>query len=337
MWKNRKIIILSLLALVISSISLRKQIFEKVHAVSTKINQLHSYDYPSESNGWHKFGVLPVYGNQSTGPIFDPFVWFEDSSFLMCASERKSGSLITLESKDEYKWLKKSVMLKPVKNTWEDIVNRGCVVKTDSTYLLYYTGQKNLDMGGQSSIGVAVSNDGIHYKRILKCPVLVPQNKIEKQSVMNPCVLYDKKNKIFKMWYAAGETYEPDVICYAESKNGFKWIKYQQPVLTSYKANEWEQFKVGGCQVLTTPYGYEMYYIGYQNIDVARVCYATSNNGINWNRTSNNLLLSPTRNRWDADATYKPTVIKKDKTFFLYYNGRKGSEEYIGLAVKKAK
>ena len=35
---------------------------------------------------------------------------------------------------------------------------------------------------------------------------------------MNPFVMYEDGK--FKMWYAAGETYEPNVICYAESDDG---------------------------------------------------------------------------------------------------------------------
>lgn len=44
---------------------------------------------------------------------------------------------------------------------------------------------------------------------------------------MNPYVSYDENEKIFKMWYTAGEKYEPDVLCNATSINGVNWNKYQ--------------------------------------------------------------------------------------------------------------
>lgn len=49
---------------------------------------------------------------------------------------------------------------------------------------------------------------------------------------MNPNAIYDKTEKIYKMNYATGEYYEPDVICYATSKNGIIWEKYKNnPIL----------------------------------------------------------------------------------------------------------
>lgn len=327
-------IIVSVIIICGLSIVCKEYVIGKWNVLCQKYNQLDSYDYPSESNGWKKYGVSPVYGNEKTGPIFDPFVWKDDSVYKMCASERVSGSLVALQSYDGIKWNKIGVMLKPVKNTWEDIVNRGCVVRIDNKYLLYYTGQSNVNMGGQSSIGIATSSDGINFKRICKKPILIPQTLVERQSVMNPCVLFDKNKKVFRMWYAAGETYEPDVICYAESRDGIHWKKHHSPVLTKYERHEWEQFKVGGCQVLDTGKDYEMYYIGYQNLDVARICYATSKDGIHWSRNFNNLVLSPSKGKWDGDATYKPTVVKEKKSILLWYNGRNGAEEYIGLASK---
>ena len=135
------------------------------------------------------------------------------------------------------------------------------------------------------------------------------------------------------MWYAAGENYEPDVIFYAESTDGDHWKKRQEPVLTKLESHEWEKAKVGGCDVKLKADGtYEMYYIGYQNVDVARICYATSKDGLDWNRSDNNLLIAPSKNRFDSDATYKPSVVERDGKQYMWYNGRHNHEEYIGLA-----
>lgn len=142
--------------------------------------------------------------------------------------------------------------------------------------------------------------------------------------------------KCFKMWYSAGETYEPDIICYAESKDGVLWKKHFHPVLAKYPQHEWEKYKVGGCQVIQLQDGsFKIYYIGYQNLDVARICMANSTDGIKWERNDENLLISPSKNAWDADAVYKPTIVEKDNVLFMWYNGRNAHEEYIGLAIKK--
>ena len=81
-------------------------------------------------------------------------------------------------------------------------------------------------MVGISKIGLAMSENGNNFIKYEKNPVLIPEYEYEKYSVMNPHIIYDNKEKIFKMWYSAGETIEPDVICYATSKNGKNWIKY---------------------------------------------------------------------------------------------------------------
>ena len=309
-----------------------EKIENKVLGTPRERNQKHSHDFLPEYDGWKKYGHCPIYGSKKTGTVFDPYAYIEDSIFYMCASERKTGDIILLQSADGKKWNFTSTMLSHIPNTWEHEINRGCVVKTDSCYYLWYTGQQD----GKSNIGVAISYDGKKYSRIQKKPVLMPNFSYEGISVMNPCVIWDESLRCFRMWYSAGENYEPDIICYAESKDGIHWRKSKGAVLAKNDNNEWEKYKVGGCQVIKTfDKEYIMYYIGYQNVDVARICYATSEDGIHWDRTKNNLLLAPSSNSWDFDAVYKPTVVRKNDSLFLYYNGRKDTEEYIGLAIKK--
>lgn len=77
---------------------------------------------------------------------------------------------------------------------------------------LWYTGQA----GGASKIGYATSRDGVHFERVSREPVLVPERDWENCSVMNPYVRWDDARSLWRMWYAAGETYEPNVIGYAE-------------------------------------------------------------------------------------------------------------------------
>ena len=85
---------------------------------------------------------------------------------------------------------------------------------------------------------------------------------------------------------------------------------------------------------------YYMFYIGYQNVDTARVCMAESNDGIhNWVRSMDNPVISPEKNSWDADAVYKPTVAlnKQKNKLLMWYNGRKQNCERIGLAEYRIK
>ena len=289
------------------------------------------YEFSPINNGWTKYENNPIIGNEITGTVFDPYVFKDETLLRMVYSDRKHGSLVSVSSKDGILWADEQTILFGVANSWEHIVNRGYLLKKSDKWLLWYTGQNN----GRSCIGCAESVDGRNFTRISTQPVLQADMSFEGISVMNPCVKWNEKRKLYQMWYAAGEDFEPDVICYAESNDGRSWNKHNNPVLTPYKKHKWERFKVGGCDIYEEDGLYTMYYIGYQNVDVARICYATSEDGINWKRPERNLLLSPSKESWDADACYKPTVVCEDNTMMLWYNGRNSSTEYIGLATKR--
>jgi hypothetical protein len=49
-----------------------------------------------------------------------------------------------------------------------------------------------------------------------------------------------------------------------------------------------------------------------------------------------NPIIVPTVDGWDADACYKPFVVfdKKQNKWLLWYNGRHGQFEQVGLATK---
>jgi predicted GH43/DUF377 family glycosyl hydrolase len=139
------------------------------------------------------------------------------------------------------------------------------------------------------------------------------------------------------MWYSGGDQYEPDAIGYATSPDGVRWSKLEKPVFEADTANRWEQFKVTACQVMYRDGWYNMFYIGFRDIDHAQIGIARSRDGIiGWQRLKDNPILSPTVDGWDADACYKPFAIYDSvkKQWMLWYNGRHGGLEQIGLATK---
>lgn len=299
--------------------------------VDRPLNQLHCFDYPAENNGWMKYGYRPVWGNCKTGTMFDPYVYYENRLFKMVVSARRTNTIILLESNDGVFWKNEKILLNGQENSWDVVVNRACLVECRGQKYLWYSGQKD----SVSCVGLALGDVNNMFSRIQDAPVLKADKLGEGTSVMNPCVLWDEHRNLFRMWYSAGETYEPDVICYAESKDGIIWEKYGEPILKSFPAHVWEKYKIGGCHVIKeSETAYKMYYIGYQNLDVARICVAHSIDGINWQRNENNLILSPSKNAWDSDAVYKPSVVRVHGKEYLWYNGRRNHEEYIGLATR---
>lgn len=274
----------------------------------------------------------PVFGDESTGTTFDGYVWKENGRYRMDFSWRPRRACAVTFSDDGIHWEEPQITLEyDPTSGWEDDLNRNCVLKIDGIYKMWYTGQAE----GKSYIGYAESEDGIHFHRIGNRPVLEPVLPWEYLSVMNPCVLFE--NGKYRMWYSAGETYEPNVNAYAESDDGIHWEKSPlNPIFVCDPANVYEQDRVGGCQVIKTEdMGYLMFYIGYEDIDTARICVARSADGITgWERSKLNPIIEPTAEAWDEHATYKPTVVwnEKEGKWMLWYNGRRYGCEYMGYA-----
>lgn len=301
-------------------------------------NQKKAYDYQETSGGWRKYKCNPVLGNENTGSMFDPFVRLVDGEYFMCVSKRKNHTLMMYTSLDGITWENECEILRGKQgSSWETSVNRGCFAIKDKKWYLWYTGQHN----GNSRIGLAVSEDGKKYNRLSENPILIPELEHEGDAVMNPCVIWDKERQRFRMWYAAGENYEPDVICYAESIDGILWTKYPHPILTSDVSNAYQKFKVGACDVVkVSSEQFLMAYIAYQNIDVARICLAYSKDGItNWQPIVENPVIAPGQNKWDGHSVYKPSLCINQERHcaMLWYNGRFKKNEFIGMAFYEEK
>lgn len=303
-------------------------------SINRRINQLHAYDYPEENGGWHKYEQNPILGNTQTGSLFDPCVRRVNQEYVMCLSRRVDHSIMLFFSKDGFKWENGIEILTGIEDSnWEKRVNRACFLFKDNVWHLWYTGQNK----EKSKIGYAVSEDGIHYIRVSSSPVLSPEYFFEGENVMNPCVIWDDQKSRFHMWYAAGENYEPDVICYAYSNDGIHWNKNKAPVIQSDPNRKYKQCKVGACDVMKADGTYYMAYIAYQNLNVARIAFAKSHNGIDdWKECYNYPILSPGKGKWDRHAVYKPTLCTDESCtkIFLWYNGRYNHKECIGMAIK---
>jgi sucrose-6-phosphate hydrolase SacC (GH32 family) len=205
------------------------------------------------------------------------------------------------------------------------------VLRRGDMYHLWYTGQAR----GRSWIGYATSPDGKTWDHKSDRPVLASERPWEKVAVMCPHVLWDEGSKVYRMWYSAGEQYEPNAIGYATSHDGLTWTKHpDNPVFHPDRNADWEKHKVTACQVIRHGDWHLMFYIGFQDEQHARIGLARSRDGITgWKRHPSNPILRPDRGQWDHDACYKPFAILDQGRWLLWYNGRRGGVEQIGLAV----
>src|SRR5579864_3484759 len=200
---------------------------------------------------------------------------------------------------------------------------------------MWYTGQA----AGHSAIGYATSRDGKTWARQSDKPVLSADQPWEKVAVMCPHVLWDDSQKQFRMWYSGGEQYEPDAIGYATSPDGLHWTKRPgNPIFKSDPSHAWERHKVTACQVTPNGDGFTMFYIGFRDTNHAAIGIARSRDGITgWQRHRDNPIIQPGKDAWDADACYKPFALFDGNKWLLWYNGRRGGVEQIGLAIHQGK
>lgn len=285
--------------------------------------------------GWKKYAGNPVLGG-SYGTCFDICALKDGADYRMWFSWRPKASIALVESKDGFHWSAPVIVLGPNKASgWENDVNRPIVVKRNGGYEMWYTGQAN----DRSTIGYATSSDGVTWKRMSDRPVLSADCPWEKVAVMCPDVIWDKRAKLYKMWYSGGEQYEPDAIGYATSPDGMTWTKgNDNPIFKADPKIEWEQYKVTACQIVPEKNWYLMFYIGFRDVNHAQIGVARSRDGMtNWQRLQANPIVRPTPDGWDADACYKPFAIFDGRKWLLWYNGRAGGIEQIGVVVHEGR
>jgi predicted GH43/DUF377 family glycosyl hydrolase len=286
---------------------------------------------PETAAGWEKSPKNPVLGGD-LGTCFDVSLLKEGDTYRMWFSWRPKASIALVESKDGVAWSKPVIVLGPNRETdWESDVNRPVVIRNGDLYQMWYTGQAK----GKSWIGCATSPDGKTWKRMSDKPVLSAEKPWEKVAVMCPHVLYDDGAKQYRLWYSGGEQGEPNAIGYATSADGLKWTKRDDnPIFRPDPKNDWEKDRVTACQVVRQGDWYVMFYIGFRDEAHAQIGVARSKDGITgWERHPANPLIRPGKDRWDADAVYKPYALLAGGRWLLWYNGRRGGVEQIGLAV----
>lgn len=309
---------------------------------------------PSEtSGGWVKYANNPLssLSHKKYGTIFDISVLKENGKFRMWVSWRPKNSIALVESSDGINWSEPIEVLLPDEQTgladnssakWLSRLNRPVIVKKGDTYHMWFTGQ---EWNGTARIGYATSKDGVKFEFMNnKQPVLnfepgtwEDQPTKEKPAVICPHVIWDNEEQILKMWYSAGDSWEPLAIGLATSTDGINWTKRKDnPIFTAEKDKPYEVYGVGACQVIKNPWGangkqgYLMFYISYKTIKYAQISMAFSEDGVtNWVRYENNPIISPSKDGFDRSACYKPCAVLDGNKWLLWYNGRNGFENGV--------
>ena len=101
------------------------------------------------------------------------------------------------------------------------------------------------------------------------------------------------------------------------------WIKdAANPVLLPGPAGSWDGRYVYGQAVIKDGARYQMWYIGFDESMNSAIGYATSTDGIAWNKYAHNpVLVTGSSGSWDGWRIYDPTVVKVGGTYHMWYRG----------------
>jgi predicted GH43/DUF377 family glycosyl hydrolase len=202
-------------------------------------------------------------------------------------------------------------ILSPSSLAWEskDLFNPTSI-EVDGRIALLYRAEDSTGIGiwnGTSRIGLAWSEDGIHFRREEK-PVLEPSEPYELPGgCEDPRVV--KIEGTFYLTYTAydGKTAR---LCLASSKDLYNWTKHGPlfPELGWTKAGVIVPEKIGGK--------YYMYFGEYG------VWLASSPDLLNWELVQQNHVLPLRSNMFDSNVTESgPTPIITDQGILVIYNG----------------
>lgn len=240
---------------------------------------------------------------------------------------------------------------------WEGGLIWDCAVIKDGDTLRMWYGTAPYPGIASTKIGYAKSIDGITWIKHKKAALVNGSDSEWDDFVIGPGTVI-KEEGVYKMWYWAGmpdfpfeESYPQ--IGYATSSDGLVWTKYDDPSTTDAPyansdpviklgpTNEWDSHRVMQPMVLKKDAGYEMWYIGamWGGQYEQTVGYATSNDGIKWNRYSNNPVIKEVA-LW-GNTKYGGSVLAFNSNYHLWFScfhieDKTDASPQVGLATAVA-
>ena len=114
-----------------------------------------------------------------------------------------------------------------------------------------------------------------------------------------------------------------------------EWEKYPgNPVLDLGESGTWDGNYIETPTVVFNGTNYQMWYAGYDHDSYARIGYATSTDGIAWEKHPGNPVLDMGESgTWDDAGVTRPTVLFDGTKYRMWYSGGDGSYARIGYAT----
>jgi len=214
-------------------------------------------------------------------------------------------------------------------------------LKYNGKYWMCYYGNNDIGLeGGRGSIGLAFSEDLIHWEKFSHNPILSCNEgkDWEKGTLYKGCLI--KSNNEFLLFYnAKSKVYPPwrEQIGLATSKDLKNWKRYSgNPILKNSKSG-WDKLYVADPQVCHWGDLWLMFYYGFDGY-YAQEGVAISHDLIKWEKWPEPILRIGKTGSIDSQCAHKPAVIMHKDTVYHFYVAvsEESNLRQIGLATSKS-
>lgn len=211
----------------------------------------------------------------------------------------------------------------------------------DNKYWLYYIGwQRSTTVPYINTIGLALSDDGINFKKVSKGPI-IGVSKDTPFGVAKASILIEEGK--FHMWYGhytpwiqSGNSFRPTYdIRYAVSEDGISW-EFKNKCISSSNNKA-----VATPCVRKINNTYHMWF-GYRaEVDENgksgpyKIGYAVSSNKTDWEQLEDQIYSSETG--WDSEMICYPNILQLKNKLYMFYSGNHYGKDGFGYAQTNIK
>lgn len=221
-----------------------------------------------------------------------------------------------------------------------DGVISGCLLNDKGQYYLYFVGWQNLPDGlWLCDTGRAILDpDRLQLKKEFLGPVFGRDRNHPLFAAATAFYITDEGQ--WHTWYNSGIKWEKEAdgwhhrygLHHAVSSNGLDWACDAGMCIPF--ADEYE-YAFGRPSVVSWESSFHMWFAhrATQNISTYRMGYATSQDGVNWDRNDSISGIDVSDTGWDSEMICYPCVFEHKGCKYMLYNGNGYGRTGFGLAV----
>ena len=202
------------------------------------------------------------------------------------------------------------------------------VLKVGDTYKMYSSWRP------ERSVAVSTSSDGINWT-IPEIVLSPPEETDWEDDINRPAVLI--KDGIYHMWYTGQFEGTYSHIGYATSVDGKNFVRQSdRPVLSP--TQPWEKVALMCPHVIWDDHMqlFRMWYSGGEQYEPDAIGYATSKDGLNWEKLPDPIFSADTSKEFEQYKVTACQVIKRENDYLMFYIGFLNIDlAQIGMARSK--